>query len=88
MKKLLALVGACLSVFVLSFAVPASAQSAAVQWIGGVRYLFVYNTTPVALRCGILESNGTWFWADIGPGQHVYKPIHPANAAQWNCVPI
>ena len=65
----------------------AIAQSASEQWHTGIRYLFVYNTTPIRQRCGILASDGSWFWADILPGQHIYKAIHPSNVAQWHCMP-
>lgn len=73
---------------IFSVARPASAQFAREEWHGGVRYLFVYNNTPVIMHCRILDQNGSWFQANIAPGQHVFKPVHPQNAAQWNCVPL
>ena len=80
---------AVLSVILL--AIPwsaANAQRAVEQWHYGVRYLFVYNTESYPMRCGILDVNGSWFWADVLPGQYIYKAVHPSNSAQWNCNPI
>lgn len=68
--------------------VAASAQAAEEKWVNGIRYLFVYNTTNYRLRCGILDSTGHWFWADILPGQHIWKPVHPSASAQWQCNPV
>ncbi|GGB87976.1 hypothetical protein GCM10011494_02900 [Novosphingobium endophyticum] len=76
---------------------PASAfaQSATPEevWQSGVRYLKVTNTsgmnTPATkLYCSILAADGSWASLYLTPGQYIYKAIHPAMAAQWNCTPV